>query len=243
MASPNFTGVTVAGVKPALLRNVMRAAMAVGATSIHVTSAKREPGLAHNDVRNSNHITGDALDGYAIIDGQQVPLGQAILHVASKYGLRSGDVKGFDPKTLGGYDPIHIDDGFNVGGVKGGASIPAAPVSAPAPIAAPVAPAAPAPVAKAKAAPVAKPQSLASLIASLTKTVGVSSPASIPPPILHPVPGIQSVVPQQSAVAPQVVQSPYSMPTINLPIASAPQSPLALSPPPSFAPPTPTTFR
>lgn len=110
-----FTGVSTAGENPTLLSRVAGAAKAAGATQIMVTSAKRSPGPG-NDVSDSNHITGNALDGYAIINGKKVPLGQAILPYAAAYGLRSGDVAGFDPKTAGGYDPVHVDDGANVNG-------------------------------------------------------------------------------------------------------------------------------
>lgn len=116
MANVTFTGASVAGVQPSLLAKVTAAAKAVGATSVVITSGLRPPGPS-NDVKDSNHITGNALDGYAVIGGKQIPLGQAFLPVASQFGLRSGDVAGFDPKTQGGYDPVHVDDGANVGGV------------------------------------------------------------------------------------------------------------------------------
>lgn len=112
----HFSGVPTAGVRTPLLLNIARAVRAVGGTQVIVTSGKRPPGPG-NDVKDSNHITGNAIDGYAIINGQRIPLGQAILHVAGKFGLRSGDVAGFDPKTQGGWDPIHVDDGANVGGL------------------------------------------------------------------------------------------------------------------------------
>lgn len=112
-----FSGVSVAGVKSGLLSDISSAAKAVGATSVIVTSGLRPPGPS-NDVKDSNHITGNALDGFAVIGGKQVPLGKALLPVAGQFGLRSGDVAGFDPKTQGGYDPVHVDDGANVGGVS-----------------------------------------------------------------------------------------------------------------------------
>lgn len=119
MAQPSqfFTGDSVAGVSPTLLSSIEAAVRAQGGTSVYVISGKRAPGPG-NDVKNSNHITGDAIDGYAVIGGKQVPLGQAIVANAGKFGLRSGDVPGFDPKTQGGWDPDHVDDGANVGGVK-----------------------------------------------------------------------------------------------------------------------------
>lgn len=116
-----FTGVSTAGMSPELLRRVQAAAAAVGATGIVITSGRRAPGPG-NDVSNSNHISGNALDGYAIVNGKRVPIGAALKGVAGKYGLRSGDVAGFDPKTAGGFDPIHVDDGANV---HGGTPLPA----------------------------------------------------------------------------------------------------------------------
>lgn len=126
-----YTGVPIAGVNPTLLQHVQQAVTAAGGQGVYVTSAKREPGPS-NDVKNSNHITGDALDGYAVVNGQRVPIGQFLVKSAGQYGLRSGDVAGFDPKTQGGYDPIHIDDGANVGGVhtySPPGSAPTAPTS------------------------------------------------------------------------------------------------------------------
>lgn len=118
-----FQGDSVAGVSPTLLASIEAAVRAAGGSGVYVISGKRPPGPG-NDVKNSNHITGDAIDGYAIIGGKQVPLGQAIVSNAGKFGLRSGDQAGFDPKTPGGYDPDHVDDGANVGGVKPYSSTP-----------------------------------------------------------------------------------------------------------------------
>jgi len=109
-----FTGVTTAGIQPTMLARVSAAAQSVGASSIEIISGKRSPGPG-NDVPNSNHITGNAMDAVAVFpDGRKVPLGTAIKSVASQFGLRSGDQAGFDPKTSGGYDPNHVDDGANV---------------------------------------------------------------------------------------------------------------------------------
>lgn len=111
-----WTGVSLAGVNPSLIADVAAAATDVGAVAIDVTSGKRAPGPG-NDVKNSNHITGNALDGYAVFkDGRRVPLGTALKPVAGRYGLRSGDVAGFDPQKPGGYDPVHVDNGANGGG-------------------------------------------------------------------------------------------------------------------------------
>lgn len=75
-----------------------------------------------------------------------------------------------------------------------------------------------------------------------SKPAAITPPAPITPPTYQSVPGIQTAPPQQSAIAPQVVPSSFSMPTINLPIDSAPQS-ITAPPAPALAPPTPTTFR
>lgn len=113
VAGIEVSGVSLAGTKPTFLQNLFAALRAVGAKAVEFTSLKRDPGPG-NDVANSNHITGDAGDGYAIINGRRVPLGTAVKPVASRFGLRSGDVAGFDPRTPGGYDPVHVDDGANV---------------------------------------------------------------------------------------------------------------------------------
>lgn len=111
-----WTGVSLEGVNPTLIASVAAAVAEVGGIAVQVTSGKRAPG-AGNDVSNSNHITGDALDGFVIFKGgRSVPLGTAIKPVVGKYGLRSGDVAGFDPAKPGGFDPVHVDDGANVGG-------------------------------------------------------------------------------------------------------------------------------
>lgn len=110
-----FTGKSLAGTRQSLVASIAAAAKAAGATQVVVISAKRPAG-AGNDVSDSNHITGDAIDGYAVVAGKQVPLGTLIVKNASQFGLRSGDVAGFDPKTQGGFDPNHVDDGANVSG-------------------------------------------------------------------------------------------------------------------------------
>jgi hypothetical protein len=106
------------GEKARFLAELMAAGHAVGATRIRVTSGYRSP--AHNaavgGVAHSNHTTGDAMDGYALIKGRWVPLGVALQNVAGRYGLRSGNVPGF---YHGGPDPVHVDDGANGGGVAG----------------------------------------------------------------------------------------------------------------------------
>lgn len=106
-----FLGNT-AGEKPQFLTKLAAAAAAVGGTKIRVTSGYRSP--AHNaavgGVPHSNHMTGDAMDGYVQIKGKWVPLGVALKGVAGRYGLRSGDQPGF---YHGGLDLVHVDDGFN----------------------------------------------------------------------------------------------------------------------------------
>lgn len=107
-----------AGEKARFLAELQAAAHAAGASRIRVTSGYRSP--SHNaavgGVAHSNHTTGNAMDGYALIRGQWIPLGVALKNVAGRYGLRSGDVPGF---FNGHPDPVHVDDGANVGGVHG----------------------------------------------------------------------------------------------------------------------------
>jgi uncharacterized protein YcbK (DUF882 family) len=85
----------------------------VGGSQVKITSGYRDPqhNAAVGGVNGSKHLTGDAMDGYALIGGKWVPLGTALLPVAKKYGLRSGDVAGF---FNGGRDPVHVD--FGAGG-------------------------------------------------------------------------------------------------------------------------------
>ncbi len=111
------------GLNKTFLAQVKRAAAAAGATSIYVSSGKRSDashpgGPTNTGVANSNHLTGQAIDGYAVINGQQVPLGTALLPFVGQYGLRSGDVDVPGGFYKGGRDPSHVDNGANVGGVK-----------------------------------------------------------------------------------------------------------------------------
>ena len=121
-----FTGVPIAGLDKTFLQKVESAAAQAGATSIVITSGKRSNeshpgGPTNTGVANSNHLYGHAIDGYAIINGKKVPLGQALLPLVDQFGLRSGDVKGFYAAMPGGYDPTHVDDGFNLGMKSAGA--------------------------------------------------------------------------------------------------------------------------
>lgn len=97
-----------AGEQGGFLNALGQAVGAVGGTQIKLTSGYRDP--AHNaavgGVSRSKHLSGEAMDGYALIGGKWVPLGTALLPVARKYGLRSGDVAGF---YNGGRDPVHVD--------------------------------------------------------------------------------------------------------------------------------------
>lgn len=102
----------ITGVNSAFLSKVERAAQSIGATQIRVTSGLRT--RAQNSrvggADNSNHLYGHALDGDVYIPGQGwVPIGKALLGVASKFGLRSGAT--FSWK--GAPDISHIDDAFN----------------------------------------------------------------------------------------------------------------------------------
>lgn len=107
-----FTGNTT-GLKPEFMNALGQAVKSLGASEVVIESGYRDPG--HNQsvggVSHSNHLTGDAIDGYVIINGQRVPLGTALKAVASKYGLRSGDTPGF---YNGNPDPNHVDDGQNM---------------------------------------------------------------------------------------------------------------------------------
>lgn len=105
-----FTGVSLSGTNPTFAEKVSQAAAAVGATRIRLDSAHRTP-ATNTGVANSNHLYGHAFDGAALINGKWVPLGVALLPVAAKYGLRSGDVPGF---YKGAPDVEHVDDGFNL---------------------------------------------------------------------------------------------------------------------------------
>lgn len=97
-----------AGENGAFLNALSQAVGAVGGTQIKLTSGYRDPkhNAAVGGVSHSKHLSGNAMDGYALIGGKWVPLGTAILPVARKFGLRSGDVAGF---FNGGRDPVHAD--------------------------------------------------------------------------------------------------------------------------------------
>lgn len=103
------------GLQPSFLKSLTAGARAAGVTKIKIISGYRSP--SHNaavgGAKDSNHMTGNAMDGSAYVPGQGwVPLGQIIKPVAGKYGLRSGDQPGFFNGTT---DPNHVDDDANGG--------------------------------------------------------------------------------------------------------------------------------
>jgi hypothetical protein len=102
------------GVNTSFLNALSQAVASQGGSQVKITSGFRDPqhNAAVGGVQGSLHTKGDALDGYAMIGGKWVPLGTALLPVAKKYGLRSGDVAGF---FNGGKDPVHVDYGASLG--------------------------------------------------------------------------------------------------------------------------------
>jgi hypothetical protein len=102
------------GENSSFLNALSQAVSGIGGTQVKITSGFRDPqhNAAVGGVQHSLHMKGDALDGYALIGGKWVPLGTALLPVAKKYGLRSGDVAGF---FNGGKDPVHVDYGASLG--------------------------------------------------------------------------------------------------------------------------------
>lgn len=108
-----FIGAPTAGVHGGFLQTLSKAARAAGATQIKVTSGYRSPqhNAAVGGVAHSQHMRGDAMDGYGFVPGHGwVPLGTLLRAVAGKYGLRSGDQPGF---FNGSPDPVHVDGGGN----------------------------------------------------------------------------------------------------------------------------------
>lgn len=108
-----FTGVTLHGLQPSFLRSFSQAVRAAGGTQVRLISGYRSP--AHNaavgGVKNSNHMTGNAVDAEVYVPGHGwVPAGTLLRGSAGQYGLRSGDVAGF---FRGGPDPTHVDSGAN----------------------------------------------------------------------------------------------------------------------------------
>lgn len=83
----------------------------VGGSQVRLISGYRSPehNKAIGGAPNSLHTRGAAMDGEVLIGGKWVPLGAALLPVARRYGLRSGDVPGF---FNGKPDPNHVDYGL-----------------------------------------------------------------------------------------------------------------------------------
>lgn len=105
-----FLGVSLKGTNPDFASRVAAAVAAAGGTRIRLTSAYRSPGVNRRvgGVSRSNHLTGNAFDGYAFVRGRWVPLGK--LTTLTQFGLRSGNQPGF---YNGSPDPVHVDDGSN----------------------------------------------------------------------------------------------------------------------------------
>jgi len=109
-----ITGVSPVGVNPTFFTAVMDVLRGDGATELHLTSGKRSdashPGGPSNStaggVPDSNHLRGLALDGYAVINGKQVPLG--LLPGLDQYNIRSGSSFLY----RGSPDNAHIDAGY-----------------------------------------------------------------------------------------------------------------------------------
>lgn len=117
---PNTGKVAIAGpttnIDSDFLQRISAAAAAVGATQIIIESGYRDPDYNRKigGAKDSNHTYGHAIDGYAVINGQRIPLGVALAGIVGQYGLRSG---ANDPTFFRGKpDPNHVDDNFNKGG-------------------------------------------------------------------------------------------------------------------------------
>ncbi len=106
-----FSG-DLTGVNQAFLNKVSKAVSAIGGTQVKVTSGYRSATTNQKvgGADNSNHLYGHAIDGEVYVPGTGwVPLGQALLGVASKFGLRSGATFSWH----GAPDIVHIDDAYN----------------------------------------------------------------------------------------------------------------------------------
>lgn len=107
-----FEGKPLSGEKQDFISKLSAAVSSVGGTRIRVISGYRSPAYnrAIGGAPNSNHTTGNAMDGEALINGRWVPLGTALRSAAPKFGLRSGDAAGFFHGTT---DPNHVDNAAN----------------------------------------------------------------------------------------------------------------------------------
>jgi len=119
-SSFTITGKPETNVVPSFWNAVMQAARLAGASGVHIDSAYRSPeyNATHGGVPDSNHMRGLALDGYAIIGGRHVPLGD--LPGLARFGIRSGDQPGF---YHGGTDPGHVDAGYHATSYHGASGV------------------------------------------------------------------------------------------------------------------------
>lgn len=105
----SFVG-SLVGVKVGFVQALAAAARASGATAVKVISGRRSRATnsAAGGVEDSNHLTGDAIDAQAYVNGKWVPIGT--LSTLAAYGIRSGNQPGF---FNGRPDPNHVDTAAN----------------------------------------------------------------------------------------------------------------------------------